>query len=186
MGIDAFAKRYSSLIICLMLAVAAYFQASGVGRLLVAAVLAGTPAPPLPLHGGAATPGGDAAHETSAAAIRARNPFDSVTGPLQDGEHGATSLPEVARADRDPYDDPPCDMARVVLIASAADPDWSFAAIAGPDGKTSLHRRGDTIDGHAVLFIGRREGGADDRVWLASGPGRCQLQLGGKLPRQGQ
>ena len=179
MGLDALAKRYSSLVICLMLAVAAYFQASGVGRLLVATVLAGTPVPSLPFHGRAPAEADDVAHETSAAAIRARNPFDSVTGPILDGEHGAVTLPSVASA-RDPYADPPCDMARVVLIASAADPDWSFAAITTRDGKTQLHRRGDTIDGHAVIFIGRTEGGAEDRVWLASGTGRCQLELGAK------
>jgi general secretion pathway protein C len=67
-----------------------------------------------------------------------------------------------------------------VLITSADDPDWSFAAITGRDGKTSLHRKGDSIDGHTVLFIGRMDGGDEDRVWLASGNGRCQLELGAK------
>jgi general secretion pathway protein C len=185
MGIDALAKRYSSLIICLMLAAAAYFQASGMGRLLVATLLAGTPVPSVPSHRRAPAAAVDSLHETSATAILERNAFDSVTGPIG-GEQGPVALPGVSHADRDPYEDPPCDMARVVLISSAADPDWSFAAIATPDGKTTLHRRGDTIDGHAVIFIGRMDGSADDdrfygdRVWLATATGRCQLELGAK------
>jgi general secretion pathway protein C len=187
MGLDGFAKRYSSLILCVMLAVAAYFQAAGVGRLLVATVLAGTAAPSLPFHTRAPAPGGgEGLHATSAAAILGRNPFDSVTGPIPDGERGSVTLPEVARAERDPYADPPCDMARVVLITSADDPDWSFAAITGRDGKTALHRKGDAVDGHTVLFIGRQEGGSDDRVWLASGAGRCQLALGAKIATVGK
>jgi general secretion pathway protein C len=184
MGIDALAKRYSSLIICLMLAVAAYFQARGVGGLLVATLLAATPAPAVPSHRRAPAAAGDVVHETSATAILERNPFDSVTGPIAGGERGGVPLPGVQRAERDPYEDPPCDMARVVLITSADDPDWSFAAITTRDGKTALHRRGDTIDGHAVIFIGRLGAGGeddrllDDRVWLATATGRCQLELG--------
>src|SRR6185437_823196 len=38
MGLDALAKRYFSVIVCLMLAVAAYFQASGLGQLVGALI----------------------------------------------------------------------------------------------------------------------------------------------------
>jgi general secretion pathway protein C len=81
----------------------------------------------------------------------------------------------------------------VLLIVSSEDPQWSFAAIAGTDGKSMLRRQGDEIAGHTVYFIGdlrteeqRRSGNRDlmgDRVWLnASGGARCMLRLGGKAP----
>jgi general secretion pathway protein C len=190
MGIDAIAKRYSSLIVCLMIALAAYFQARGVGHLLVASVLSGTPAPTVPYARRGPPSDRDPVHTTSASAILARNAFDSVTGPIMTGEGSPLNLPAPPPVKRDFYDDPPCDMARVTLIVSSPDPDWSFAAITGPDGKTELHRRGDSIDGHTVSVIGLppREDGKDDdtyrgeRVWLTSGSGRCQLELGAKPP----
>ena len=75
---------------------------------------------------------------------------------------------------KDPYADPPCDVARVLLITSSDDPAWSFAAIAGPDGKATLRRQGDEVQGHTVYFIGW------DRVWMTMGGSRCQMEVGGK------
>jgi general secretion pathway protein C len=199
MGIDALAKRYSPLVVCLMLGIAAYFQASGLGK-LIGAVLA--PASAMPLSRGVAAfvmPSSDTERDTFATAIIERNPFDSVTGPLTPRGDAALPKPGESTPGADPYRDPPCEVAKVVLIASSPDPTWSFAAITGPDGKTGLRRAGDDFYGGKVTFVGDQrptphpegeERGLWDRVWLTSPNGmRCQLALGarppGKMPATG-
>jgi general secretion pathway protein C len=176
MGLDARAKHYAPWIICLLLGIAAYFQAAGISQLLVAAAISsGDLAPraasvdkPLPLR--------RSDRDLSAAAILERNPFDSVTGPLMAYEASPPRRDQAASS-ADPFDDPPCDIARAVLIASADDPAWSFAVITGPDGKNVLRRGGEEFYGGTVNFIG------DLRVWLTGPSGvRCQLKLGAKPP----
>src|SRR3954463_2385730 len=85
MGFDAVFKRYFAAVVCLLIGVAAYFQASGMGQLVGATVAldpSATPvAPPAPRSGyvaAAANPD----HSSNADPIINRNPFDSVTGPL--------------------------------------------------------------------------------------------------------
>jgi general secretion pathway protein C len=193
MGFDGFAKRYMPLAICLMLAVAAYFQASGLGQ-LIGALLAPSsmiggprgrgPLPPLEPSD---------ARDLTATAILARNAFDSVTGPIGDPPQGPAQAPVTTTPGADWYADPPCEIARAVLIASSDDPDWSFAAILGPDGKTALRRKGDDFYGGKVTFVGDARDPHDrnphdrrlwDRVWLTAPNGmRCQLQLGAKPPK---
>src|SRR5688500_15563813 len=86
-AIDALLKRYFPAVVLALIALAAYFQASGASHLLGAAFTAdsaafsaqsGARAAP----GGAATPARPAARDKSAEPILARNAFDSVTGPL--------------------------------------------------------------------------------------------------------
>ncbi len=123
--------------------------------------------------------------------ILERNAFDSVTGPIR--PHPAPPGEAQVSPGADPYKDPVCDVpARVVLIASSDDPDWSFAAITGPDGKAVFRRRGEDFFGGRVDFIGAQrdratpedvEHGVSDRVWLTAPNGmRCQLQMGTKPP----
>src|SRR5882757_7528872 len=84
MGFDAIFKRYFAAVVCLLIGAAAYFQASGMGALVASSVAldpsalpAAPPAPPR------ATPAATSLeHSTNAEHILARNPFDSVTGPL--------------------------------------------------------------------------------------------------------
>jgi general secretion pathway protein C len=190
MGIDALAKRYYPLVVCLMLAVAAYFQAFGMSHLLGVVVAPSGPPSRADRPDARVVVTHPSDRDLSATAILERNPFDSVTGPLTAQEMHPPALE--ASSSADPYDDPPCDIARAVLIASADDPAWSFAAIMGPDGKTALHRSGDDFYGGKVDFVGDRrlsdERARDDhavwdRVWLVGPNGqRCQLQLGAKPP----
>ncbi|MEO7328689.1 MAG: type II secretion system protein GspC [Minicystis sp.] len=197
MGFDGVLKRYFPIVVCVMIAMAAYFQASGMGQ-IVASTAALDPSA-LPVHAAPhkapqAAPV-DRDHETNAQAILDRNPFDSATGPLTGEEVKPDMKPQaVAEIDRDPYDDPPCDTAKVVMIVASDEPEWSFASIAGPDGKTSLRRKGDEINGSTIVFIGdqrddeRRRSDQRavwDRVWLTSGSTRCQLEIGGKAPAKG-
>ncbi len=194
MGFDALLKRYFAAFVCLLIGMAAYFQASGMGALVASSVAldpsslpAFRPTPPRPPQ---AAPNED--HATTATAIIERNPFDSVTGPLTSKTLDLTPEP-VKQVDRDPYDDPDCDFAKVVLIMSADDPQWSFAALAGSDGKSVLRRQGDEVAGHTIDYIGDRrteEQRAEstlfevyDRVWFTSqGGARCQAKMGGKAP----
>jgi general secretion pathway protein C len=195
MGFDAVFKRYFAVVVCLLVGVAAYFQASGMGQLVGATVAldpSATPlAPGLPRSGyGAPTANPD--HANNAEPIIARNPFDSVTGPLNakpiDAPSAAVATPD---ANRDPYEDPYCDVAKAMMIVASDDPEWSFATLAGSDGKTTMRRKGDEIGGYTVFFIGdlrtddRRssdERRVWDRVWLQNGSSRCQIEVGGKAP----
>jgi general secretion pathway protein C len=84
MAIDKLLKRHFWAVILLLVSVAAFFDAQGIMQVVGAALgadekqLAAPPLtarlPPAPMS---ASP-----HATSAEAILARNPFDSVTGPL--------------------------------------------------------------------------------------------------------
>jgi len=181
MGLDAILKRYFPAIICLLIASAAYFQASGMGQLVAGNVLLDPssmpPAPPPPKTPSSHAPSGSE-RATNAQPILSRNPFDSITGPL-DGKPVELPTAESAPVDTsDPYNDPICDVAKVLLITEAEDPDWSFAAIAGSDGKPQLRRRGDDIAGHTVHWIG------PNRVWLMHGSSRCQMQVHGEPPKK--
>lgn len=178
MGIDAIIKRYFPAVVCALIAMAAYFQAAGMTQLVASSValdpsaVASAPPPP---KARPVVPHGSQDHATSASLILSRNPFDSVTGPL-DGQPLEPVLPEVPEppANTNPLEDPVCEVARVLLITASDDPDWSFAVVAGSDGKSMLRRVGDEIAGHQVHYIGW------DRVWLTQGTSRCQMVVGGK------
>ena len=97
----------------------------------------------------------------SARPILARNPFDSVTGPLGD----APAVPEAPTATAS--DVPPCDDVRVVSIVAFADPEWSFAMLdVRGEPVPLLRRRGDLVEG-----IG------PDRVLVARGGHRCVARM---------
>ena len=192
MGFDGWAKRYAPFVLCLMIGLAAYFQASGLANLIGSVV---APASAMPAFRGpafVAPRASDTDRDTNATAILDRNPFDSVTGSLNKPPKTDTQEADDSAPGADWYRDPPCQVAKVVLIASSEDPEWSFAAIMGPDGKTALRRRGEDFFGGKVTFIGDQrpsphpegeERGLWDRVWLTAPNGmRCQLQLGAKLP----
>ncbi|WP_437624245.1 type II secretion system protein GspC [Sorangium sp. So ce1151] len=167
-----FLKRYLGVALCLMIALAACFQAAGIGQLVASSIAAPPPLPPIPRG---MSPAGSLAqdHATSAALILSRNPFDSVSGPL-DGRTASPVGPGAPPENRDPYEDPACDSARALLIARADDAAWSFAAMTGSGGEAVLRRQGDTFGGLTIHHVGW------DRVWLTAGGARCQAVLGSK------
>lgn len=183
MRFDDVFKRCFVVVVCFMLGVAAYFQASGMMHLTGSALnvdaksfrsaLVASPSGILTETGRRAA---DQEHATSADAILERNPFDSITGSLLPrgfGPEGERPLAPVFAAD--PYQDPPCDAARVLLISESDDPAWSFAAVADASQKPQLRRLGDAVGGLAVLAVVR------DRIWLGSPQSRCQAILGATL-----
>jgi general secretion pathway protein C len=200
MGIDALIKRYFPAVLCALIAFAAYFQASGMGQLVVSSVALDPSSVPVAAPASRTSPRtkstqDSSQHTTNASALIGRNPFDSVTGPLNASSVSIGDVPPATiDVDRDPYEDPNCDYAKVILIASSEDPEWSFAVLAGSDGKTQMRRKGDEFAGHPVIFVGdqrddeqQKEDRRDlwDRVWLGAGNARCQLRVGGPAPTKG-
>ncbi len=166
---DAFVRRGFPFILGVMIAAAAYFQASALSQ-LVAYEIARDSAPSAPEVAPVKPPlPGEPA--TGAAPILERNPFDSTTGPLGAPPEGAQAG-QVNLANVDPRHAPLCDAGRVVLIAVSEDKEWSFAAIEDAEGRTTLARRGVAVAGKKIEAI------AWDRVWLTSGGARCQMRLG--------
>lgn len=176
MNLDAGAKRLFPAIVLGMVATAAYFQASGVGEIVASNIASGTDPSAAPPASPLASP---ASKGRDGQPILARNPFDSVTGPLDgepddEGEGGGDAAEEEPTEGEPEAEDgdPKCGFGRVVLIAAAEDPAWSFASIAGKDGDVQIRRVGDDVDGHVVAAM------AWDRVWLKQGTKRCQIAVG--------
>ncbi len=165
---DALLRRYFVVVVGLLLLASAYFHATGLSHLFGATLLDASPAVPKAKVPKIPATSEEEIDRPSGEPILARNPFDSITGPLVPGERESPAEEEPTN----PLDDPRCELGGVTLIVwSEEEPDWSFAAIAGPDGTTLLRRRGDEIAGHRVEHIG------EDRVWLARSDGVCQLEV---------
>ena len=182
MSFDRQLKRFFPLVLCSALAGTAYFQASGIGQLLAATVSSSGDEAPLPSGAAPVAAAPDA--RKSGAPILARNPFDSVTGPL-DGSVSSAPSSEAEDGEAAPTEDvsdgdPKCGFGRVILISASEDPAWSFASIQDQSGSSQLRRMGDAIDGHTVQAM------SWDTVWLEdSGKKRCRMKLGDESPGGG-
>jgi general secretion pathway protein C len=183
MKLDKLLKRHFWVVILAFVGVAAFFHAQAVTQIIGFRLapdekqLAAIPSASrrLPIPGSGFGPSRD----LSAAAILARNPFDSLTGPLNEAPLDI-SIPAfgagaVVLDDKDPMNAPECEGVKVIVIAASTDPDWSFASFTptagGPDQRTVLRRRGGDVSGKTVTFIGW------DRVWLSNGATLCQLAM---------
>jgi general secretion pathway protein C len=176
MAIDKLLKRHFWAVILALVALAAFFDAQGIMQLVGTGL--GADEKELAAAGLMARlppgPTSPSPHGLSAEPILARNPFDSVTGPLNlvpTAEAAATEAPPPDLSD--PFNAPDCDGVHVVVIAASADPDWSFAALetTADKGKSLLRRRGGEVGGKTVKFIGW------DRVWMTSSSQLCQSQM---------
>jgi general secretion pathway protein C len=152
----------------------AYFQAQGVTHLLAANLPSSSePVSAQPAH--TARTARLRAH-AGAAAILARNAFDSITGPLR--RSSAASVPPLARHDVDPLFAPACSKPRLVIVSEATDPRWSLAAFrVTDDARTELHRIGEQILGQRIEFIGFNPIVRSPAVWLSSPDNLCQALL---------
>jgi general secretion pathway protein C len=175
MAFDKLLKRHFWGVILLLVAIAAFLDAQGIMHVVAASMGADDKqlsVPPLmaraPVASASARP-----HATDAEPILARNPFDSVTGPLKEAPATEPDLTPPPPDLSDPYNAPVCDGVKVLIIAASADPDWSFAALETTQDKTKsvLRRRGGEIAGRTVKFIGW------DRVWMTSSSQLCQSQM---------
>jgi general secretion pathway protein C len=176
MAIDKLLKRHFWAVILVLVALAAFFDAQGIMHVVGAGLGADEKQLAVPPLMARLPPGPMSAspHATSAEAIISRNPFDSVTGPLNAVPSAEVAGAESAPPDlSDPFNAPECEGVHVIIIAASADPDWSFAAMETQTekGKSFLRRRGGDVGGKTVKFIGW------DRVWMTSGSQLCQAQM---------
>ncbi|MBI3202489.1 MAG: general secretion pathway protein GspC [Polyangiaceae bacterium] len=179
MAFDALLKKYFAVVVLTLVAAMAYFQASGAMKLFGASLGADektlTQAPkPLP-H---ARPPETTVATRSAEPILSRNPFDSVTGPLNAAELDVSSLPSPAADLSDPLAVSKCDGIRVSIITESTDPMWSIAALQGPgEARPTIRRVGDKVGSHDVTFIGYNPRENSPSVWLTNAGSVCQLVL---------
>ncbi|MCA9634133.1 MAG: general secretion pathway protein GspC [Myxococcales bacterium] len=181
MPIDTLLKKYFTGVVLALLATAAYFQASGSSELLGnwlfgadAEALALLP-PKSPDLAGLNKAGTKVA---SADPILHRNPFDSVTGPLDRMPEPETTDEPSGPVNTDPLTAPPCDGVTVTIITESPDPLWSFAALRGPsDSEATVRRVGDLVADKTVAYIGRNPVEKSPAVWMESGSSLCQVLL---------
>src|SRR5258706_5387887 len=176
MGFDTALKRYFAGVILALLAIAAYFQASGITQLVGSALSPdekalvganpGASRSPAPVTSAAADD-----HATSARWILERNPFDSVTPrPLDAPPSAGDAGPAIV--DLGHYENrPPCEGVKALIIVASSDPAWSMAALSGGGPTTKLLRIGEEIAGKTVQIV------EWNRVVLSSGSSLCQLQM---------
>jgi general secretion pathway protein C len=179
MSFDYLLKKYFLGVVLAFVALAAYFQAAGATQ-LIGAALSG-PAISAPRSRGTAATATTTTHERPTAdAIIARNPFDSVTGPLNAVKFAPEPVhaPDKSPVDTDPLTAPVCDAPTVYIVTESDDPSSSVAALQAPgDPRPRMHRVGDEVGGKKVEFIGYNPRENTPAVWLSSGGTLCQAML---------
>jgi general secretion pathway protein C len=184
LALDALLKRYFPAVVLVLVALAAYFQASGAMELFGAALTPDEAAyaargAPSPATTGASAAARSASRgEKNAEPILARNPFDSVTGPLNIKPLDISPTP-AARVDlSDPLSAPGCEGMRVAIITESPDPEWSLVALQAPgEAAPKLRRVGDEVTaGKQIAYIGYNPKKSIPAVWI-SGDSLCQALL---------
>ncbi|MEZ4225675.1 MAG: type II secretion system protein GspC [Polyangiaceae bacterium] len=181
MPIDALLKKYFTVVILGLVAMMAYFQASGTTELFGAALgvdeqlLASSPTKNPDVS---ALVGQKAGRSKSGEPILSRNPFDSVTGPLN---AKPLEVPDERESPVDlsnPLAAPHCSSVRVSIVTESPDPLWSIAALQGPgEAKPALRRAGDQVGNSEVAYIGFNPVEASPAVWMRDGSSLCQALL---------
>lgn len=181
MGVERLARRSFGFVVAALLGLAIYFQAAGAVELVAAKVLvlpaagADGKAKRLPRRPAVAR-----VAATNGDAILSRNPFDSVTGPL-DRTPLEVSVPEPSKAVvdlTDPLSAPECADVVVNIVSQSPDPEWSLAQLKGPgDQEAATRRVGDEVGKLKVAYIGYNSVKASPAVWLVNDDHVCQALL---------
>jgi general secretion pathway protein C len=185
MAIDAYIKRAFPGILLGLIAFASYFQASGLMALVGSALVLTDPE--VLAAWTPASPGADGLGTTrkSPEAIIARNPFDSVTGPLNKREEltdEEIAMKESVAAGPIDLSNPlgvgQCDGVAVHIITESPDPTWSLAVVQGPgEAAGKLRRVGDEVGDRTIAYIGFNPVKVSPAVWLESKTALCQALL---------
>jgi general secretion pathway protein C len=181
MAIELIVKRYFPVVVLVLVATAAYFQARGAVQLIA-----------LGLNRGDASGNERSRRNAGAAAgesktghtILERNPFDSVTGTLG-GEQpfGLGSTPKPGMSSADPLSWPVCEGVQVLIVTESTDPWWSLTTLQGPgEARPRLRRVGDGVAGKQVAFIGFNPKQQAPAVWLEGSGAFCQCMLFQRQP----
>jgi general secretion pathway protein C len=180
MGVERFARKSFGFVVVILLGLAIYFQAAGAVELVASSVISATPPPAAKRRVRRKPPTMSVSYPTvNGDAILSRNPFDSVTGPL-DRAPISVELPENKEsADlSDPLSAPECDDVVVNIITESVDPEWSLAQLKGPgDADAATRRVGDEVGKMKVAYIGYNAEKASPSVWLLSNEKLCQALL---------
>jgi general secretion pathway protein C len=125
-----------------------------------------------------ALPASSTANPKDAEPILARNPFDSVTGPLNKKPLDETTDKPPTLDLSDPLGAPACEGIRAAIVTESPDPNWSIAALAGT-GETApkMRRIGDEVNSKTLVYIGYNAREESPAVWLAAGANLCQVFL---------
>jgi general secretion pathway protein C len=182
LALDPLLRKYFPVLVLALLALAAYFEASAAGELVGAALVAPAPSGSA-ARGGARPPTGLGNHAElkSADPIIDRNPFDSVTGPLN-AKPIETPAPtpkadEIA-ANKDPLHVDPCEGITAFIITESTDRLWSVAALQGTgEPRPRMRRVGDDVAGKKVEYIGFNPAENSPSVWMSGGGSLCQTLL---------
>jgi general secretion pathway protein C len=188
MALDALAKRFFPGIVLALIAMAAYFQASGIMQLVAGAYLEAGAASGA---GGeskaaaaairpAAPPSGESHGPKTAEPILSRNPFDSVAGPLNRvaETEETTAAPKQDLDLSNPLTAADCGGIQAHAITESTDPTWSVAVLqATGDTMGKLRRVGDAVGEKQVAYIGYNPVKSSPSVWLVGGATLCQVLL---------
>ena len=184
MGVERLARRSFGFVVAALLGLAIYFQAAGAVELVAAKVLvlpgAGGDSSGKPRRPPRRSPVARAS-TTNGDAILSRNPFDSVTGPL-DRTPLEVSVPEPAANApldiSDPLTAPECTDVVVNIVSESSDPEWSLAQLKGPgDQEAATRRVGDEVGKLKVAYIGYNSLKASPAVWLLNDAQLCQALM---------
>lgn len=177
MSLDPLLRKYFPAVVLVLLALAAYFQAGAATELVGAALIS-----PMPSASAGKVPGhaarGERSEPRSAQPIIDRNPFDSVTGPLN-AKPIETPVPKAGDLEtNDPLAATPCDGIAAFIITESLDPLWSVAALQGAgEPRPRMRRVGDDVAGKKVEFIGYNPLEDSPAVWLSGTGALCQVVL---------
>lgn len=179
MSVDLIFKKYFYAIVLTLAAFAAFFQASGVSHLLSAIFAPGSGPTFAPLIAAKT----QMIVRPQVGAIHDRNPFDSVTGPLNKVEVVQKKAEPEKLSFDDPLTVPLCAGVTVFILTESDDPLWSFAAVKGPgESGAKLRRVGDSIGDQKVAYIGFNPATGEPTIWLESSTALCQSSLFGTEP----
>jgi general secretion pathway protein C len=186
MGVERLARRSFGFVVAALLGLAIYFQAAGTVELVAAKALVIPP----PARGALDAKGRRVPKRLNIPkpttitgdAILSRNPFDSVTGPL-DRTPLDLNVPEpsAAKAALDlsnPLSAPECADVVVNIVSESPDHEWSLAQLKGPgDTEAATRRVGDEVGKLKVAYIGTNSLKGSPAVWLLSEDHLCQALL---------
>jgi general secretion pathway protein C len=178
MALDSLLRKYFPLFVLALLALNAYFVASGAAE-LVGATLITRAASAEDARRPLVAPREE---QRTADAILSRNAFDSVTGPLN-AKPSAAPVPSTEPSDtvlvqRDPLRVVVCQNITTFITTESIDPRWSAATLqAADEPRPRMRRVGADVAGRRVEYIGYNPLENSPAVWLSRGETLCQALL---------
>ncbi len=175
MSVELLFKKYFYALALVMVALAAFFQASGVSHLIGARIAPGSGPTFRPMIQAKVS----SVERPSAVQLQRRNPFDSETGSVYPPDQPAPEPVEDNKPleVKDPLSVAACSGVQVFILTESEDPLWSFAAIKGDgDDGPKLRRVGDAVGNRKVAYIGFNPLSQSPTVWL-EGDTLCQSAL---------